>query len=107
MEHPTGAPAAIPAPASGRYNARRQEVDPGEVRDTTASTLVEWAVSRRRHPARVSKVELAAGAQKRAISLRGGLAEQLVELMSDAGVSQRELAAASGVPRSYLQRLLA
>jgi transcriptional regulator with XRE-family HTH domain len=38
--------------------------------------------------------------------LRASLAEQLERLMGDAGVSQRTLAAASGVPRSFLARIL-
>jgi transcriptional regulator with XRE-family HTH domain len=50
---------------------------------------------------------LAAAADRRAASLRGELAQQLQQLMSDAGVSQRALAQASAVSRAYIERILA
>ena len=46
-------------------------------------------------------------ADERAQHLREKLAEQLKQFMGDAGVSERTLATASGVPRSFLARILA
>jgi transcriptional regulator with XRE-family HTH domain len=55
----------------------------------------------------VSRTNVDASVDERVRFLRAKLAEQLERLMSDAGVSQRTLAAASGVPRSFLARILA
>ena len=46
-------------------------------------------------------------ADRRAARIREDLAGQLVRFCDDAGVTQRALAAASGVPQAYISRILA
>jgi len=67
---------------------------------------VECQVSRAGHDHVVS-THVEAAAEARARDLQAKLAEELKGLMADAGVSQRALAASSGVPRSFLARILA
>ncbi len=55
----------------------------------------------------MSIAEVEAAADARARDLQAKLVDELKQLMADAGVSQRTLAAASGIPRSYLSRILA
>jgi transcriptional regulator with XRE-family HTH domain len=50
---------------------------------------------------------LCTAADRRAARVRNGLVEDIVRLSSDAGITQRALAAASGVPQPYLSRILA
>src|SRR5689334_4166884 len=58
-------------------------------------------------PVHDAVARLEAAADSRALAIRSSLAEDLRRLARDAGASERALAAATGLQRSYVHRVLA